>query len=102
MAIENTAVGATNTDIYTSSGETCAITMYFCNYSGTSRTISLYVVPSGDSADDTTIIVKDVAIVASDTYILSGDRLILANGDKVVAIADAGSAITATVSYVSV
>lgn len=102
MALANTAVGATNTDIYTSSGETCVVTMYFCNYTGTARTISIYAVASGGSADDTTVIVKDLSIVAYDTYTLSTDRLVLANGDKITAIADAGSAITATVSYASV
>jgi hypothetical protein len=102
MALANTAVAASNTDIYTSSGETCVVTMYFCNYSGVTRTLTLYAVPSGESADNTSIIVKDVEIIAADTYTLSTDRLILANGDKITAIADAGSAITATVSYASV
>ena len=102
MALANTAVAASNTDIYTSSGETCVVTMYFCNYSGVTRTLTLYAVPSGGSADNTSIIVKDVDIIAADTYTLSTDRLILANGEKITAIADAGSAITATVSYMAI
>ena len=102
MALANVAVGNTDTDIYTSSGETCVVTMYFCNYSGATVTLSIHAVENGGSVADGSLIAKDITITAADTYVLSTDRLILANGDKISAIASAGSSVTATVSYASV
>lgn len=102
MALANVAVGNTDTDVYTSSGETCVVTMYFCNYSGSTVTLSIHAVENGGSVADGSLIAKDITITAADTYVLSTDRLILANGDKISAIASAGSSVTATVSYASV
>jgi len=102
MALANVAVGNTDTDIYTSSGETCVVTMYFCNYSASTVTLSIHAVENGGSVADGSLIAKDITITAADTYVLSSDRMVLANGDKISAIASAGSSVTATVSYASV
>lgn len=102
MALTNTAVLSLATDIYTSTGETCVVSAFFCNYSAAPVTISVYAVPDGGVADNTTIILKDLDINATDTYILNTERMILDDGDRLVAVANEDSRVTATVSSTSV
>lgn len=102
MALNNTAVLSSATTIYTSTDETCVVSAFFCNYSLSPVTISVYAVPDGGVADDTTIILKDLDINATDTYILNTERMILGDGDRLVATASAAGRVTATVSSTSV
>lgn len=102
MALNNTAVLSSATDIYTSVGETCVVSAFFCNYSASPVTVSIFAVPSGGSATDDTVILKNISINASDTYILNTERMILDDGDKIVAVANTAGAVTAIVSSTSV
>lgn len=103
MAITQTQLGATSGAVYTSSGNSMIITMYVCNTDSVSRTFSLWVVKSGDSADDTTLIYKDVNVPAGDTYVIPSDeKLELANADAIHGIAAAATVLTMTVSHTSV
>ena len=104
MAIETTSVSNSATTVYTSSGNSAITFASFANYSGSTATISIHVVPSGDSADNTNIVIKDLSVNAADTHQLyaSGEKLLLENGDTLQATASATSTFTAVVSYTSI
>lgn len=102
MALSNTPVLSSATDIYTSVGETCVVSAFFCNYSTNPVDINLFAVPSGGSATNSSIIFKSLTINASDTFILNIERIVLDDGDKLVCSASTSGAVTATVSSTSV
>ena len=104
MALATTAVGNTATTVYTSSGNSAVTFASFTNYSGSSATITIHVVPSGDTAGDGNIVIKDLSINAADTHQLyaGGEKLLLENGDTVQATASATSTFTAVVSYTAI
>jgi hypothetical protein len=102
MAIKNTALTGTATNIFAPSGNSVVITAYFCNYSNASHTVNVYAVPSGGVTGTGTQILSNLNIAAGDTYIMSNERLVLGSGDALVANANASSAITATVVYTGV
>jgi hypothetical protein len=101
MAISNTVLTTTPTAIYTSSGTNVVTLLYFCNTSGASKTINLYLVPNGGSASSSTQVYKDYAITTSDTLVIDKEKIILSNGDAIFANANANSSITTTVGYIS-
>ena len=104
MALATTLVGNTATTVYTSSGDSAITFASFTNYSGSSATISVHVVPSGDSASDTNIVIKDYSLNAADTHQLyaSGEKVLMSNGDTLVATGSAATTFNAVVSYTSI
>lgn len=103
MAISNSSVPLTTPGaIYTSTNTTAITNVYFCNYSASTVTVDVYLVPSGGSASNSTIIYKAISISASNTFVMDTEKLILSNGDSIRASASAGSAVTASVSYLSI
>lgn len=102
MAIKNTTLGSEPTTIHTSDKTTAVTTLYFCNISTGPQTFSVFAVPAGSSADNTTIIYYNIQISPSDTFVLDTERLILEDLDSIVAYATQSNAIVATVSYVGV
>lgn len=104
MALATTAVGNTATTIYTSSGNSAITFASFTNYSGSSATISVHVVPSGDSAGNDNIVIKDFTVNAADTHQLyaGGEKLLLESGDTLVATGSAATTFTAVVSYTGI
>jgi hypothetical protein len=101
MAVSNTVLTTSPVAVYTSSGNTVVTLLYFCNTSGGTRTVNVYVVPSGGSATSSTQIYKNVSITASDTLIIDSEKIILENGDKIFADADSNSSVTTTVGYIA-
>jgi hypothetical protein len=102
MAIARaTAPLTTPSAVYTSSGTTAITAMYMCNYTGSTVTVTVHVVPNGGTADNTNIIYKDVDIIATDTFLLDTERLILDNGETVQIAASAASAVAITTSYLA-
>ena len=101
MAVSNTVLTTSPSAVYTSSGNTVVTLLYFCNTSGGTRTVNVYVVPSGGSATSSTQIYKNVSITASDTLIIDSEKIILETGDKIFADADSGSSVTTTVGYIA-
>ena len=102
MALNNTTLQSSATPIYTSNGETCVVSAFFCNYSGAQVTISVWAVPDGESASNSTIILKNLNINAEDTYIFNTERMILGDGDQLMASCNTSASVTATVSSTSV
>ena len=86
--------------------EVAVLTVFFCNYSGTDRTITVYLKEVGNATNDNAkIILKEETIEAGKTWQFdAGEKIILkghtaaASRNGMVAVASADSAITATVS----
>lgn len=102
MAILNTTVQATPTTVLTASGNTVATVLYLCNGGGSNVTFSVYVVPSGGSANGTNIIYSDVPLATKDTYVIDTEKLILGNGDTVRVTASSAGSVICTVSYIGI
>lgn len=103
MAIATTYLNTTTTTVYTSSDRTVATFISLCNNSASTVTVSVYLVPYGDSPSDENIILDELEILAHDTYIVyqGGERIVFADGDYIEAIINSGSDedVNAVVSY---
>jgi hypothetical protein len=102
MAITNTALTGTATSIYNSSGSSAITTIHLCNYTGSTVQANVYAVPSGGTADNSTVLYSNVSITAYNTLIISSEKLILSNGDKIYANVSASNSVTATVSAIGI
>lgn len=100
MALAQAQLGTGTAAIYTSSGNSSTVVIFFCNTTASAVTIDVYAVPNAGAASATTQVISEVSINAKDTYIMNLEKFILANGDSIHAKASAGTAITATVSYI--
>lgn len=104
MSIHTTTLDAIDTEVYTSINQTAIIIVSFCNYSAITQTISIHIVPFGDTPSDANIFAKDIDIVAGDTFIVyqGSEKIFLDDGDFISAIAGNASAVTVLTSYVVV
>lgn len=69
------------------------------NTSGSAATVTVYLVPSGDSAADTNIVAKAISLAASETKSISGAiGQVIESGGTLQALASAGTAIGIVVS----
>lgn len=104
MSITTANVTTSASNVYVSSGSTAVTFMSLCNYSASNVSSNVYVVPSGDSAGNLNLVLKELDITTNDTYqfYAGGEKLLLSNGDRIVANASADNAITIVVSYTSV
>ena len=111
MAISATAIAAspTQTTVYSSSGQTAITTLIFCNtnaYNSSSPTantvnLTLYLVPTGSSANSTNMIVNQLPIPAGETFTFDTEKVVMASGDFVVAVGSVAG-LSCTISYMSV
>lgn len=110
MAIVNTAIGTTNTPIYTSSGNNAITTIIVCNTAvydpalpASNQTyLYLYAVPSGASVTNTQLIVNKLPVPAGETVSFDQEKMVLANGDQLVAKSESPANLVATVSTLPV
>ena len=103
MAIARATVPQdTASAVYTSSGNTAISNIYFCNYSGAAVTIDVYIVPDSGTAADTNRIYKSLSIPAADTFVMDQEKLVFGNGEMLQVSCSAATAVTATISYVSI
>lgn len=102
IAVGNVTSSAGN--IYTSTGNTAITFLSFTNYSAGNVVANVWVVPSGDTAANTNIILSQLLITANDTYQLyaGSEKLLLGPGDAVQADANANNAITSVTSYTTI
>ncbi len=109
MSISTTSVTTSGNTVYTSSGSTAITWMSLCNYGDTDATCNVFVVPNGDTAANTNIILTQIEMLAAnangtgDTYQLysGGEKLLLDNGDSIYVDSSANT-VTAVVSYTSI
>jgi hypothetical protein len=102
MSIAQATIANTTTTIFApTSGNYEVRSLVFCNiHASTAETLTVYLVPSGSSAGNSTTIVKSISVPATRTLIWTFDEpLYLDAGDKVQAVGTTGSLITATANY---
>lgn len=103
MAIQNTAVtSGVASSIYTSSGASAITTIHIANYTGATVVANVFVVPSGSSAGNGTVIYSNYSITSYNTLIIDSEKFILANGDAIMANCSAANSLTATVSSIGI
>jgi hypothetical protein len=104
MAITTAAVTNSIGAIYTSSGSSVITYLSLCNYSVGDISIDFYVVPSGGSADDSTIVYSGLLIAAGDTHQLytGNEKLILTDSDTIQVLSNTISGINAVTSYMPI
>lgn len=104
MSITTADIDSSNTDVYTSSGNTAITWASFTSSNASTVTVDIHVVPSGDSVGNTNLVANSVEIVGGDTYQLyaGGEKLLLENGDKVTAVANVANVVHSVISYTSV
>ena len=105
MALTNTAILASNTVIYTSSGNNAITTVIVCNTGASDLTLTMYAVSnSGGSVgtpSTTNMIVKALTVPAGDTVSFDQEKMVLSNNDTLVAIGSS-TGLSATVSTLTV
>jgi hypothetical protein len=101
MTIQVGNVTTSAASVYTSVGNTAITFLSLCNYSAGNVAANVFVVPSGNSAGNTNIIINNINITVGDTYQLyaGAEKLLLNNGDSVQVNASANTAITTVTSY---
>jgi hypothetical protein len=111
MPISNTRLTtAAVTPVYTSSGNNAVTTIIVCNTGSPNLTdetvnacnLTFYMIPNGQTAGDSTTVVKNLIIPAGETVFFSDEKVILGNGDSVQAEASTGNLLTVTISTLPV
>ena len=106
MTISTTSLSSSIGNAYISTGSTAITFMSFCNRSGSTLSVNVYVVPAGGTADAPNILYSSLELTANDTYqlYLGGEKLILSNNDTVQANIVAGgvTGVTVITSYTSI
>ena len=110
MAIASVAVLATNTTIFTASGDKMIATMIFCNTAfpnplqddSNVTYLDIFLVKNGASASNTNKIVNALMIPAGETVFFDTERIVLENGDKVIAVTTSPAVVSCTISTVDI
>lgn len=110
MAIQSVAIGATNTTIFTATGDKMIATMIFCNQElpdpvqidSNVTYLDVHLVPNGGSATNTNRIVNALMIPAGETVFFDTERIVLENGDSIIASTTSPAVITCTISTVDI
>ena len=103
MSIQTSLVTTLVGNAYVSTGNTAVTFLSLCNYSAGNVIANVHVVPSGDTASNTTVVLASIEIATKDTYqfYVGNEKLLLANGDSIQVDANASTALNAVVSYYS-
>ena len=113
MITSQTINSATDTTLYTNTGENAITVMIFCN-TGTvvdsnentnAVKLWLYVVSSGSTVGDSFAIVKNLTIPPGETVFFDTERLVLGNGQFIsgrLLATNGNGSITATISTLAV
>lgn len=110
MAIQSTAIGTANTDLYVSLGNTAVTCIWVCNTatynpldpSSGLTYLDVHFVKQGQGITTTNLIVNQLPVPAGETVTFDTEKIILDNGDKVVASSAAPANLVATISTISV
>ena len=110
MAIQSIAVGASNTTIFTSSGDKMIATMIFCNTAlpnplqidSNVTYLDIHLVANGSSITNVNKIVNALAIPAGETVFFDTERIVLQDGDSIVASTTSPAVVVCTISTVDI
>lgn len=106
MAIYNSEILTSNTQLASGSGVRAITTVIVCNvneYNPSTPTVglahlSLYAVPSGSSIGNPQLIVNKLPIPAGETVTFDQEKMVLDSGDELYAVSDIATTLVATVS----
>ncbi len=114
MALSSSAIGTTNTTVYTSSGNNAITSIVVCNvvaYNSATPTantanLTIYAVPNSGgavgTASNTNMIVNALPITAGETLSLDQEKLVLTTNDTLVAKSSVGATLSITISTLPV
>lgn len=83
--------------LFTATKSTAVTLIVLCNTGNTADEITIHAVPSGGSAADENIILKNHSMSPSRTFLFNIEKFILNAGDSIAAVSKNGT-ISATVS----
>jgi hypothetical protein len=106
IAIGNVTTSATT--VYTSSGNSVVTFFSITNYTASTQTANVWVVPNGSSASNLNLAITTLAITSNgtstgDTYqfYVGNEKLVLANGDTLQVQGSNNNSLSTIVSYTS-
>lgn len=102
MAITNASLTTTASAVYTSNGGSATTVVHLCNYTGSPVVANVWLVPSGNSADSSTIIYSNVSLTGYNTLVIDTEKFIFSDGDAIYANVSVDNSVTATVSYIGI
>ena len=98
----STLLPASQTAIFTSSGNNAVVAISFCNTSASATNVTMWILPSGGSIGAWNMIVNQAVIAGNDTFIFNAEKFLLSNGDIIYAQAGVASQIAVTISSLSI
>lgn len=96
MALNNSYITDAISTIYTSVGMNVIVSGFFCNLHTAPVTVTVYLVPSGQTVDAKNIVYNEIVIAPGDTYIIDTEKIILDNGEFLAAVASETDKVTCT------
>ena len=100
MSIISSKLQISPTAIYTSTGTSVATLMYFCNLSGNTEEINIWVANNGAPVGANNWVYSNVAITSQDTLVIDSEKLILDNGDAIYANCTTANVIATTINFI--
>ena len=101
MAIVNTIADTLPTTVFASSGNTAITFMSLCNFSDATQTVSIFVIPNGNTPTAQFTVVSELSIMPKDTYEFyhGAEKIILSDGDYIAVSATTPDSVAVFVSY---
>lgn len=102
MMITRSKITTTDTSVLQANNDLVVLGMYFCNVSGATITLSIYLLNSDiEPCSLDNVVIKDISIESGDTYFWSADtKLSLSAGDAIKAISSDVDSVNAFATYV--
>lgn len=102
MAIINTQVQKTATQLFLADGQYAVTTMIFCNVTTVTNTLSVYATTTTNpNPGPTTQLVNEIVLPGGESFSFDTERFVLELGDGFYAQCTNDNDITATISAVS-
>lgn len=103
MSIISANVTTATSNVYVSTGNTAVTFLTLCNYGVANVTANVYLVPAGNTAGNTNMILSTLPIATTDTYQLyaGSEKILLSNNDSIQVDATANT-VTVVTSYTTI
>jgi hypothetical protein len=103
MAVNNIEIKNHNTTVLEADGEELAgVGLYLCNTASSDETVTIHLIGEGNTAGNSTTIVKDLVIKAHDTFQFGYEKFLLSDGERLVVVGKDGDKVSATVTYMDI
>jgi hypothetical protein len=101
MTIRNTQIQTIPTQIFLAEGQQAITTIFFCNVTTATSTVSMFAVPFGGNPGITTQVLSNIVLPPGETFSMDSERFVLEDNDAFYAQSDANNAVTVTISSVA-